>query len=593
MKTNNFDTSMTQCSHSFKKTIATRRSNRNSKHTFQSIFKKIRQSLTQGSLSFLTFNSFLDFETCNEKFRQKRLPIFDVLKIPQLYCGNKYLQTLTYNRAKILLSWQKSRTDSAKHEYWIRVVLRQIDFDVAVLRLYYVQQLEDCSQILLLKNQLLFKLSNGLCEKNFVQDLFSSPQMAFRIKQMKKISCDILLVILTFDSYQSAIQCCCDILKFVPYIRTKNQSFSKSQASTSQTSQDGQMFTGESNQIKIRESTKVQAKNLDEHYSHKNQHNYCSKEVTPTKSSQKKPSSQVKYQQAKSKTNSNEKLVYRPKNQSQNMNEFEPNQSYEDNFPVKYEMCFERQVNKKHKQKEHDYNQFFKEYAHPQKKNHYEMISDDFPDLESRYYDQNYNDGRDFMPDFFEEDNSPYYETDYYSNNFSNQVPLSSPQALKENYKVVIPRSCKELGIKARNYSSQEIMQFVVRTKNILQDGRTSLMIKNIPNKYTKQMLIDTIELTHKKKYDFLYLPIDFQNKCNVGYAFINIKSVDQVKTFFQRFHGMGWEYFHSDKICEITYARLQGFHALRKHFQTSSIRCQRDQNMKPEIKYAQQSYKK
>ena len=34
-------------------------------------------------------------------------------------------------------------------------------------------------------------------------------------------------------------------------------------------------------------------------------------------------------------------------------------------------------------------------------------------------------------------------------------------------------------------------------------------MIKNIPNKYTREMLIELFDKTHKKKYDFLYLPID------------------------------------------------------------------------------------
>ena len=35
-------------------------------------------------------------------------------------------------------------------------------------------------------------------------------------------------------------------------------------------------------------------------------------------------------------------------------------------------------------------------------------------------------------------------------------------------------------------------------------------MIRNIPNKYTEEMLLQLIHRTYGKKYDFFYLPIDY-----------------------------------------------------------------------------------
>ena len=41
-------------------------------------------------------------------------------------------------------------------------------------------------------------------------------------------------------------------------------------------------------------------------------------------------------------------------------------------------------------------------------------------------------------------------------------------------------------------------------------DGRTTIMMRNIPNKYTQDMLLELFEKNHKKKFDFFYLPIDY-----------------------------------------------------------------------------------
>ncbi|GMI99758.1 terminal EAR1-like 1 [Hibiscus trionum] len=124
------------------------------------------------------------------------------------------------------------------------------------------------------------------------------------------------------------------------------------------------------------------------------------------------------------------------------------------------------------------------------------------------------------------------------------------------------------------------------------QDSRTTVMIKNIPNKYSQQLLLNMLDnhCIHCNEqivnagddqplssYDFVYLPIDFNNKCNVGYGFVNMTSPQATWRLYKAFHNQHWEVFNSRKICEITYARIQGFQALKQHFRNSKFPCETD----------------
>lgn len=104
------------------------------------------------------------------------------------------------------------------------------------------------------------------------------------------------------------------------------------------------------------------------------------------------------------------------------------------------------------------------------------------------------------------------------------------------------------------------------------EDPRTTLMIKNIPNKYTSKMLMFAIDERHRGAYDFIYLPIDFKNKCNVGYAFINMIDPSLIIPFYETLNGKKWEKFNSEKVASLAYARIQGKAALIAHFQNSSL---------------------
>lgn len=74
-------------------------------------------------------------------------------------------------------------------------------------------------------------------------------------------------------------------------------------------------------------------------------------------------------------------------------------------------------------------------------------------------------------------------------------------------------------------------------------------MIKNIPNKYTSDLLLQDINIEFRGKFDVLYLVIDFQNNCNMGYAFINFVDPMYVISFFEKFNGKSWRRYNSMKV--------------------------------------------
>ncbi|XP_030938118.1 protein MEI2-like 1 isoform X2 [Quercus lobata] len=154
---------------------------------------------------------------------------------------------------------------------------------------------------------------------------------------------------------------------------------------------------------------------------------------------------------------------------------------------------------------------------------------------------------------------------------------------LGRNPMISMPASFDSASERVRNLSHRrndvnsnlaDKKQYELDTDRILrgEDVRTTLMIKNIPNKYTSKMLLAAIDEHCRGTYDFLYLPIDFKNKCNVGYAFINMIDARQIISFHQAFDGKKWEKFNSEKVASLAYARIQGKAALIAHFQNSSL---------------------
>jgi len=103
---------------------------------------------------------------------------------------------------------------------------------------------------------------------------------------------------------------------------------------------------------------------------------------------------------------------------------------------------------------------------------------------------------------------------------------------------------------------------------------RTTVMLRNLPNNYTRAMLLDLIDLEgFVGKYDFLYLPIDFRTHAALGYAFVNLVSQEDAVEFHQRMNGFSTWSLPSSKVCSAGWSHPhQGLEAHVARYRNSPL---------------------
>lgn len=109
-----------------------------------------------------------------------------------------------------------------------------------------------------------------------------------------------------------------------------------------------------------------------------------------------------------------------------------------------------------------------------------------------------------------------------------------------------------------------------------------TLMLRNIPNKYTQDALLEDLQ-EYVPWIDFLYLPTDFKNLCNLGYAFLNFADAAGAEKFVAQYHAQRLPRFpHSPKVLALQKARVQGLSANIERLRTSSVMGVLDSASKP-----------
>mmetsp|Transcript_89077 Transcript_89077/g.238536 ORF Transcript_89077/g.238536 Transcript_89077/m.238536 type:complete len:681 (-) Transcript_89077:264-2306(-) len=106
-------------------------------------------------------------------------------------------------------------------------------------------------------------------------------------------------------------------------------------------------------------------------------------------------------------------------------------------------------------------------------------------------------------------------------------------------------------------------------------DWRTTLMVKNIPNRMSQERLGEIFDRVVQGRYNCLILPLDPNRGYNTGFAFINFMDCQSIIPFYQAFHGRPWssteDHKGSTKVIELRYSSCQGTSKLLKRWGPSS----------------------
>merc|ERR1719473_2122566 len=100
------------------------------------------------------------------------------------------------------------------------------------------------------------------------------------------------------------------------------------------------------------------------------------------------------------------------------------------------------------------------------------------------------------------------------------------------------------------------------------RDHEMTVMLRNIPVDKTPQEVLDELS-AYRGVLDFLYVPIDFKNECNLGYAFINFNRKDVGQRFYSACETL---FPGADKVPFVQPARVEGLAANVNRFRNSSV---------------------
>jgi len=114
----------------------------------------------------------------------------------------------------------------------------------------------------------------------------------------------------------------------------------------------------------------------------------------------------------------------------------------------------------------------------------------------------------------------------------------------------------------------------VKTTLGPLDGPRTTVMLRNLPDGFTREGLLHLLDSEgFAGKYDFAYLPVDFDTLTGLNHAFVNLVSPAEAERLREHLEGFsGWA-VQSDNVCSVAWNdRQQGLPALVERYRNSPV---------------------
>lgn len=159
-------------------------------------------------------------------------------------------------------------------------------------------------------------------------------------------------------------------------------------------------------------------------------------------------------------------------------------------------------------------------------------------------------------------------------NNLTMFLPPMAPTPVAPQVPVdSSPRRAKGTGNSRRRQDNGAILPAPAKQHGA-DLSRTTVMLRNMPNNQTRRMLLDLLDREgFQGQFDFLYLPMDFERKASLGYAFINVVSHQVALRLQATFDGFTAWSVPSRKVCGVGWSQPhQGVQANVERYRNSPV---------------------